>query len=579
MKKIVGIVLCLAVIVAAGFYFLPRGTVEVDSYARFLPPDVVGTVNLTHAATLIDGFAASPLGKLLAKDTIHAIVQEMGGAPQKTAEYDHAYDSVAKLANDPAFRAVFGNDATLALLPLDRKALADKPEEALRDSLVVIARTSVAGALDMLSRLIKSAQVSRETVDGLNLVKIIVEEGLVVYGHTEGSMVFLAFTPVAIKTCLTVGKGETALDKNPSFQQALAFWKPFPEATTYSRMYLNTPAVVELLKTVTLPELEEAGAVLTEAVAMLAGVGAMYSIEYETSQGMESRGYSGLTYDKLHPMMKSLIDASANKGNQTLHLLQESSLAYSWGASLQLGRVIKVMQDDDEEGYQEIDLVAREVLGSSLEELSHTFGPQYGVVLEDIINTSLFPWPKMTFFVELSDRARAEKALDGARSLIAREGITNEEQEQVAGQTVYSWPVLPGEAQPAVVLAGNMLYLSTSKLAIKAILESKAAPDALAAPVAAQVGPELSARIKAANTSSFVLFPARMSRQTGETLDWAAAMAASWGIRMERLKRELVQLMQSTQLVMATTEVNRERMEWAMTIVRAKQPAASGGGK
>ena len=579
MKRIAGIVACLAVVVAAGFYFLLPGKEEANPYARFLPPDVMGTVNLTHANTLIDGFAASPLGKLLAKDAIHAIVREMGGAPQETVRYDQMYNSVTAVVDDPAFRAVFGDDVTLALLSPDRKALADKPEEALRDSLVLVARTAMAGPLDMLSRLLKNAQVKRETVDGLNLVKIIANNGQIFYGYTEGKMVFLACAPAAIKTCLAAGKGGAGLDKAPAFQEAAAFWKPFPEETTYSRMYLNTPAVVELLKTFPVPELKEAAEILTEAREILTGIGAMYSIEYETSQGLESRGFSGLTYDKLHPAMKDLVDASVNKGNQTLHLLKENSLAYNWAASLQAERIIKAMRADDEKEYQEIDQSAQATLGCSLEELGRAFGPQYGAVLEDIIRTPLFPWPKMTFFVELRDRAVAEKVLNRVRSLIAREGIAGEEQEQVAGQTVYSWPVLPGEAQPAVVLAGNMLYLSTSKLAVKAILETKAAPDALAAPVAAQAGPELSARMKAANASSFVLFPARMSRQTGETLDWAAALAASQQVSMERLKRELVQLMQSTEMIVGATEMNQKRIEWAITIVRAKQPATSGGGQ
>ncbi|MDR2549006.1 MAG: hypothetical protein LBD10_02190 [Desulfobulbus sp.] len=570
MKRIVGIVLCLAVVVAAGFYLLLRGKTEANSYARFLPPDAVLTVNLSHGNTLIDGFAASPLGKLLAKDTIHAIVQEMGGAPQETAEYDRVYNSVTAVVDDPAFRAVFGEDATLAMLSPDRKILAEKPEEALRDSLILVARSSMAGPLDMLSRLLKNAQFSRETVDGLNLVKITTNDGKIFYGYTEGKMVFLACAPATIKTCVSAGKGEAALNKAPAFQEAATFWKPFPEETTYSRMYINVPIMAELLKTAATPEFKEVG-------EMLAGVGATYSIGYETSHGMESRGHSGLAYDRLHPVMKGMIDASG-KGNQTLHLLKENSLAYNWAASFQTERIIQALRADGEKEYQEIDQSARAVLGVSLEELGRAFGPQYGAVLDDIVRTPLFPWPKMTFFVELRDRAVAEKALNGVRGLITQEGIAGEEQEQVADQTVYSWPVLPGETQPATVLTGNMFYLSTSKPALKAILEAKDAPDALTAPVAAQLGSELSARMKAANFSSFVLYPARMSRQTGETLEWVGALlAASKQIGMERLKRELVQLMQSTELVVGTTEANRERIEWAMTAVKAKQPATAAG--
>ncbi|WP_028319309.1 DUF3352 domain-containing protein [Desulfobulbus elongatus] len=572
MKKSVAIGLCVAAVVAAGLYFLLGDRAAVNPYARFLPPDVVGTVNLTHAGALADGFAASPLGQVLAKDTVHAIVREMGGEPQDIAEYDRVYDSVAAVANDPAFRAVFGDDATLALLPPDRTVLAEKPQEALRDALVVVARTSAASALDMLSRLIKNARIGRETVDGLDLVKITPDKGQVFYGHAEGRMVFLASAPAAIKACLAAGKGEAALDKASAFQAAAAFWKTFPEATTYSRMYVNFPAVAELFKTAAVAELRETG-------EMLAGVGTMYSISYGTAQGLESRGQAGLTYDQLHPAMQDLLDAAA-KGNQSLHLLTEHTLAYNWASSLQAERIMKAMGAADAEEYRKTDAEVRQNLGVSLEELGRAFGPQYGGVLDDIVRTPLFPWPKLTFFVEVRDRTVAETALNGLRRLVAGEGITAEEQEQVAGQTVYSWPVLPGAAQPAAVLAENMLYLSTSKEAIKMMLETKAAPDVLAAPVAAQLGPELAGRMGDANFSDFVVFPARMARQTGETIDWLAAiLATSKGTSLERLNRELVQLMRSTELMAGTTRVSRERMEWTLTITRAKNQAAGANGQ
>ena len=569
MKKIVGIILGLAVVAAVGFYFLRPGGKPAAGYARFLPPDVVTTVNLTHGSTLMDNFAASAMGRMLAKDTIHAIAQEMGGKAKDLAEYDRAYDSVTAVANDPAFRAVFGDDATLALLAPDRKVLVDNPGLALGNSLVVLAKTSVAGALDMLTRLITHAQISRETVDGLDLVKITLDQGPVFYGYTEGPMVFLAMAPAAIKTCLAAGKGEAALDKAPAFQEAVAYWQTFPATMIYSRSYLNTPLVAELLKLATVPEVKEAGELLT-------GIGVAYSIDYGTGQGMEGRGRANLTYDRLHPALKGLFDSV--KGNQTLHLLQDKALAYSWDASLQfqMERIIAAAKAEGQE-YQNIDQQVRQFWGVSVEELVHALGSQCGGVLDDVVRTPLFPWPKMTLFIEVRDRAVIEKALNGMRNFVAAQGSIREEQEQVEGQTVYSWPVMPGEVQPAAVLTDNMFYLSTSKQSLKAMLAAKAAPGALAAPVTAQLGPDLSGRVKASNLSNFVVFPARMARQTGETIEWLAAILASRQVGMERLKRELVQLMESTELIAVTTQVSKERTEWAMTTVTAKKPAAGGG--
>ena len=573
MKKIAVILLCLVAVGGAGLYFLMHKKATANQYARYLPQDVVGAVNLTHMNTLADTFAATALGRFLAKDTIHAIVQEMGGQPKETAEYDRMYDSVVSVTSNPAFRAVFGDDATLALLPPDRKGLAHNPVETLRQSLVVVAQTSAAGALDLLSRLIKDASVSRETVDGLELVKITVEKNQVMYGYAEGKTVVLAFAPAAVKVCVAAAKSGTSLEKAPLFKEALAFWQPYPDAATYTRMYLNLAGAADLLKTSTVPEVKESGEILQ-------GVDSMFSVTYGTEQGLESRGRSSYRYDQLHALVKSAVDAAAAGANQSLHLLKERTLAYNWASSLRPEMIVKAMAANDKE-YRELDGEVRQNLGVSLDELGRAFGPQYGGVLDDIVRTALFPAPKMTLFVGIRDRKIAETALTGLRRVIAGSGMASEEQEQVAGQTLYCWPVLPDEAaQPAVVLTDSMLYLATSKQALKDILNSKAAPNVLAAPVAEHLGAELGGRVAQANFGSFVLYPQRMARQTGETIDWLAGiLATTKNISVSRLNRELVQLMQSTELMAATSHLGKEQAEWTMTVRQAPVQTAGNSAK
>ena len=570
MKKIAGIVACLVIVAVAGWFFLLRDRSTTGLYARYLPPEVVGTVNLTHLAAFSDGFAASALGKSLAKDTVHTIIRELGGQDKDQAEYDRLYDSVAEVANDPAFRAVFGDDVTLALLPPEKGGMTKDPAEALQRSLVVVARTAAAGALDVLSRLIKNAQVSRETIDGLELVKIVMASNQVIYGYAEGKLLLLAYAPSAIKTCVTAGKGEQALVKAPLYQQAVAFWQPYPEKDVYSRVYLNVELLAGLLQQAVQAEVKESG-------ALLKGVTSMFSVSYATEQGLESKGRSSYRYDQLHPLMKSAVDAAG--ANRSLHLLKDRTLAYNWASSLRPDMLVKTLADD-EKAYKEMDAEVRRNLGVSLEELGRAFGPQYGGVLDDIVRTPLFPWPKMVLFVELRDRKIAESVLGGIRRLIAGNGMVAEQQEQVEGRTIYSWPVLPGEsAQPAVVLTDSMLYLATSKEALQEVLTSKAAVNTLAAPVKDALGAAVADQLVAANFGSFVVFPRRMAAPTGAALDWLAGILASTkNVSMGRLNAELVQLLQSTEMVAAATQLTKEQADWTMTIRKAaKQPADKAG--
>lgn len=566
MKKIAGIVLCLVAVAGAGWFFWLRERSTAGQYARYLPPEVVGTVNLTHLATVSDSFAASVLAKSLTKETVHTIIRDLGGQDQDLAEYDQVYDSVTEVVGDPAFRTVFGDDVTLAVLPPDKTGMTQDPAATLRQSLVVVARTAAAGALDMLSRFIKNAKVSRETIDGLELAKITMASNQVIYGYTEGKWLFLAYAPAAIKTCIAAGKGDHGLDKAPLYQQAAAFWQPYPEQEVYSRVYLNVEHFAGLLQQAANPEIKESG-------ALLKGVTSMFSVSYGTGEELENKGRSTFHYDQLHPLMQSTVDAAG--ANQSLHLLKDRTLAYNWASSLRPDMLVKTLAAD-QQASREMDTEVRRILGVSLEELGRAFGPQYGAVLDDIVRTPLFPWPNMVLFIELRDRKIAETVVHGIRRLIAGNGMVAEQQEQVEGRTIYSWPVMPGvAAQPAMVLTDSMLYLATSKEALQELLTSKAAVNALAAPVRNAVGAAVADRLASANLSSFVVFPQRMATPTGTALDWLGGiLATTKNISIGRLNSELVQLLQSTHLVAAATHLTKDQADWTMTVKKAAgQPA------
>lgn len=536
MKKKVILVLGLVMLGATLFVALRRGG-DSNEYARYLPQETVLSLNLTHLGAMTDAFPATALGHLLAKDSIHAIINEAGGGAQQIDDYDRAFDGVAGVMTNPAFRAVFGEDTALALLAPEKGGLGNNPVVTLRSSLVVVARTTVGGAIDLFGRMLgKKANITREVIDDLELTKLVLDSGDVLFGYTEGKMVLLAYNPASIKRCLLAAdKGGQRLEDAAPFAQALAFWQMARPEQTYARLFINPARLEPLLRDSNKPEIKQAG-------EMLQGMDGFASLTYSTEQGVESRARSTYRYDQLHPLVKSAVDATTTP-NPTLFLLKEKTLAYNWASSLRSELITRALAENDLP-RQQIDTSLRKELGVGLDELARAFGPQYGGLLEDIVRAALFPLPKLTLFVGLRDRAIAEKVVNGLRAKIAAHGMIREEEEQVAGQTITCWPLLPDkDAQPALALTGNMLYLATSKQAIREILESQARPDALAAAVATPLGP-LADSISRANAGSLILYPQRMAKQTGETLDWVAGiLLKTKNISLARLRQEVVQLM------------------------------------
>lgn len=566
MKKITAIILGL-LLLGVGVYFVLSKGGKNNEYAQYLPQDTVASLNLLHLGKMTDTFAATALGRFLAKDTMHAMISELGGTAKDLAGYDQIFNGVADVMTSPAFRAVFGEDAAVALLSVEGAGLQANSVKALRDALVVVSRTTVAGALDVFSRMVKNAAISREVVDGLELTKVVIEPQQVLYGYTEGKMVFLAYSPGAIKRCLLVAdKGGRRLEKAEGFRAAVAYWQAVSQEKTYSRLFINPQSLGQLLAGGSIPELKQ-------SADMLQGIDAIYSINYAGEQGFESRARSTYSYDQLHAMVKSAIDATTHP-NPTLFLLREKSLAYSWASSLRPELITRTLAENSLE-YQQADASLRSVLGVGIDELGKAFGPQYGGVLDDIVRAALFPAPKMTFFVSLRDRIIARKVVDALRAKIAENGMVKEEQEQVGGFTVYCWPLLPDkDAQPALAMTDTMLYLATSKRALKEVLQSTAKVDNLAQPVSAQLGAPLAERVVRANTGSLVMYPQRMSQQAGDTLDWLGGiLATTKNISLTRLNQEVVRLLQSTEIVAATSDLSREQADWSMTLRKAPAQA------
>lgn len=570
MKKSVILLLGLVILGTGLFMTLRRGG-ESNEYARYLPQETVMSLNLTHLGAMTATFTTTALGRLLAKDTVHAIITEAGGGAKEIADYDQAFDGVAGVMTNPAFRAVFGEDTAVALLAPEKSGLGNNPLETLRSSVVVVARTTVAGAVDLFGRMLgKKANITREVIDDLELTKLVLDSGEVLFGYTEGKMVLLAYNPATIKRCLLAAdKGGKRLEGAASFTQALAFWQMATPEQTYARLFINPPRLEALLRDSDKPEIKQAG-------EMLQGMEGFASLTYTTEQGVESRARSTYRYEQLHPVVKSAVDATTHP-NPTLFLLKEKTLAYNWASSLRPELLTRALAENAQ-SHQQIDATLRKELGVGLEELGRAFGPQYGGVLEDIVRAALFPLPKLTLFIGLHDRAIAEKVINGLRAKIAENGMIGEEQEQVAGQTLYCWPLLPDkDAQPALALTENMLYLATSKQAVREILETTVRPDALAGPVATQLG-ALGEAISRANTGSLILYPQRMAKQTGETLDWVAGiLAKTKNISLARLNQELVQLLQSTEVLTATSTMGREQADWSMSLRKAAPPSPNTG--
>ncbi|MBM9512314.1 hypothetical protein [Desulfogranum marinum] len=570
MNKRIGIILVVvAVVAAAGFYVLNVSKKEdAGSYAAFLPQDTLATVSLTHLNKISDTFADSPLGHLLAKETMGGILNELQVDGQAVATYDKTYDDMVALMNNPAFLSVFGDDTALAVLSPDLARLKGEPQREIERSMVVFATTAVSGALDSFAKLIMSDTVTTEVIDNLTLTKIEVSDGEIIYGVAAKGTVLLSYAPQTILACLTAAESEVTLENAASFLAAKQYWQSIEAETVYSRMFVNSDALMSLLARAEEDE-------ISSIAKYLEGITYFSSLTYQLGQDLHSDSRAGFEPGKLHPALQAALEQQV-EANTSLNLLNENTLIYDWSSSLSAEVMLHSFAAGDEQELDQFETVIQQELGLSFAQLLQAIGPQYGFVVNQIVNSGFFPLPKVVAFVEVRDSTQATAVFNTIREKINQTGFAEEKTVEANGQTVYYWSVLPGEAtQLAMVLTPTMLYAANGKSVLVDLLNQGGALTMIGAPVAASLGDALKNQVEAAGLGTFIVYPARLANELQDVAGWlVSTLAATQGVSASRLGEEIINLMLAYEVVAMTTKLTPEHGDWHCTI-KSKQPVAA----
>ncbi len=551
---LVGVVLVGAI---AGFYlFSAKQAGDEASYSDYLPGDTLATMRLTHVNQISDSFAKSPLGRLLGKESMAAIFTELHAEEEAVLTYNRFHDTLVELTGNPAFRTVFGDDTTLALLKPHVQQLEENAQQELERTMVAFATTAATGALDMFAGLLESEQVSREEVQGYTMTKVQVDGKNEIYGFAGNGIVLLSYNPDTIAACLNVRAQGESLRGAAAFQQAEQYWNSQKGKTVYSKFFVNIGVLQELFEA----SVNEQGKAVAE---MLEGISFLASVTSGQGNDIYSDSTAGFAYEQLHPMIKEAINTQSVT-NTTLHLLGEKCLVYNWASSLSPEFMRYSLADSDVAGLEEV--LQRE-LGVSLEELLNTVGPQYGFVINDIVNTGFLPVPKLIFFSQIRNHEAALSILTAIREKINGRGLVAEQQLTVGEHIIYYWPVMPGEAtQLGMVLTPTMLYIANGTSVLADIVEHKNG-SGLSAQVVEDLGGALEKEVGTAGMGAAVIYPARMAKELQGVAQWIfTTMAATQDVSVSTLGRGILEIMRAYEVIVVTSNLSRENGSWQATI-------------
>ena len=569
MKKF-GVVLAAVLCLLAGLLFFVyqqrgKGTVQ-DDLAAFIPANALLVSAFIHLDQVSENFASTPLGHLFAKDTMHGILRDAAQSdPELLTSYDEFHDGVAKVFTHPAFRAVFGDDLTIVILPPDPVILDENPEVAVQRSLAVYATTMVA-PLTELAGLFTHGQdisVTKEKVEEVELSRIrIVKNGQTfdLYAWTSGKVLMLAADSAPILAGVRAQQSGNNLGKLAGYQEASAFWRKTPAAAARQASFYNLKALHSLQL-----KLDE------ESARWLDGLDYGYDMTATTDRGLENSSRLRFHYEALHPVAQGVVNESLNSGT-SLAPVSLNTLFFGWGLSCKPETLLKFWAAEDAKSYAAAQDWARQNLAMPLEEAAAALGPRYGLLLNGLDANPLLPLPDLTVLAGVRNQENAEKVVNALNRVLAENDITGTQQPLAGGQ-LWVWPVsiqLGVKLFPALGLNADLLALGSKQESVQSLLAVSAKDrQSLPEDLAAKLGSDMSARFISANNSALLCQPAQITAKTQTLVSLLAPFAGD----NSALVREIITLMQSTELVAAAASISRDSFEGKVVWVR--NPAAS----
>lgn len=557
MKKTVGIIIALGLAMGLVMLLLPSPKSSTSSQAitanvgQYLPPDTMLVVTASNIKTMITEIPKSPIGRLFGKETVHALMKEMQASSRDIAEYNKMHASINNFLNNSSFSLLFGDSFTFAILPINMDKMVEeievaeetgsREEGAILKYFVAITTTTSPATLNAFSSLMDRIKVSQEQINDLPMLKItLANERINGYAYIDGNNVLLALHPDGITACLANKKG-APLAAADGFADIERMWSAYPDERTYFRYLVNMGSINSMITEIKNPQikrfLEEEE--MRQAIDLYQGLGYMFGVTYTTPSTLESQ--YRLSYDpaRLNPTMKRLLSEKAEQ-NPYLFLLAKQPLMYGWATPLDL-RYITDLFASDRYMLEVMEEGSKEVLGLTLDELCRSMGPQYGLTMDSIVNSGLFPIPKMSFWIQVRDNALVEK---GIAHMVAQsqESGPAPVQVKVGDASFYSWPLMPGDAgQPAVAVHNNTLYVTTSTQGMKDILSNTAPATQMPEATTAKLGKELGQQIAKANSSVAIIYPARFTEPVLGLIDFINnySYSSNSTVPSHTLKKEL----------------------------------------
>jgi hypothetical protein len=409
MKKafIIIILLCLGT-TAGAYYVIYEPFTEKLVAEQILPSETLLAIRIDQLTQRIDNFRASRLGMAMADIDVQialtALEAPADSIPKVQDWLAHVNDSIDR----PWFDALFGQQVTLALLPITVSDFDQPSPDGLSQALVFVLRPEhPARFLDWMTPFVApdlevtSENYGQWTVNHFELAT----GGTVHYSITGGLVVFALHRHPVVRCLDTLKHPAASLGQNPDYQDVERELTDDPAPHIVG--YVNLGEIYEMALDMVAenaadrPELD----LLEKQFSRMNGFyAAGYAAYDDGSPVHQEKMVFMVDRAGLEPQMERALSIRPQTAAM-LSMLPEDTLGFFWQNTLDLKLYhdsLMESQDLQPESLAAVNPFVQEKLGASVEELINAFGPQWGMAMQDIKTGGFFPIPELGIFIQSS---------------------------------------------------------------------------------------------------------------------------------------------------------------------------------
>ncbi len=522
MKKtwfIIGLAGLLAVI---GYYF-----VSIRSYretaADFLPEDVLLVVEQKNLGSLLTDFTASRMGKAVTGMDFVKIATDLGLGSEVVTEVSDTRKEVETFLGSPLFQEFFGQEFTLALLPIAEVNL-NVPEKIMASSFVCIAKPKRNSEfLKMLSSLFAGKLEQTTSAHG--------KHSLQQYRLSSETTLTVTSSCGLIIAALDDKLVRASLDRNDKKEKNLAqsqeytrLHQEFTDAQFFS--FVSTPALHQQLRHLTegfdALQKEE----IEKTLSPLQGWQGIAFGVWQDKGGIRDKGIALFNKEKIDPVLAKLLAVSPTE-NASLSMIPADIMGYYWSNSVDMQifweSFTREMQDSAEQ-VKALEQGVKTSTGLELQEIFAMFGSEAVVVLKEILTTGLVPLPNGAVFLKLE---KEKDFMQLAQSQLAKTGIpTRTEEYKGVSFNILDISLHPS-MQPVFAIHKGYLLMATTVDLVKKIIDSQDGKGLVSSAGFVKVNQKLNQGLtaKANNSISYIEIASLVTMVKG-VINWGSVILA-----------------------------------------------------